>query len=153
MNKVVKKTFKIYPKAIKIGSKSIKHRSKIGENGPGTVLDAGSLPRRLREASCQTQFRLILFAYFTLWPFSKKINKSMPTCSQNQLQTRSDTAAPQGHRPLEARELKARNRQKLATLAQKKVEKVSQNHQNITVMAPKICAKSMKNRGCVPDTF
>ena len=31
--------------------------------------------------------------------------------------------------------------------------KVSQNHKNITKMAPKIGPKSIKNRGCVADAF
>ena len=54
---------------------------------------------------------------------------------------------------VEANHLKARNWQKQATLALKMNQKMSQNHQNITKMSPKIDAKSMKNLGCVADAF
>ena len=55
---------------------------------------------------------------------------------------KGDTAAPIGYRPLEARLMKARSSQKLATPARKMAKKARPNHQNPTNMDPQIDKKS-----------
>ena len=53
----------------------------------------------------------------------------------------------------ESKSIRGKKSADIGDTSEEKDEKACRNHQNIIKMATKICPKSMKNRGCVADTF
>ena len=81
-------------------------------------------------------------------------------CFRNTLETQSDTAAPQGHRSLEARRWEARYRQSSATSAENNTLLVRPWGPNCLILeaktfkiSPKRLPKSLKYRCCVYKHF